>query len=313
VSTAAAPRSPLERANPYLLLTLTVFFWAINWVLARALATHIPAFALSFFRWLIALLILAPFALPRLARDWPAIRRSWKMVAVLGAIGMAAQNTLVYAGLHYTTATNGILLNPSIPVLIVAMSWLFLREPISAVQIAGVAVSMLGVLAIVSHGSFETLAAFRFNGGDILVLLSMVAWATYTVALRWAPRGVDPLTLLFALAGAGVLWLAPLFAWEFASGERMALTLPNLAALGFVALFPSVLGYVFWNHGVERVGASVAGLFVYLLPVFGVALAWLFLGERLYLYHIAGIALILTGIWIASRHSRAPKVPAALD
>src|SRR5512139_788623 len=100
------------------------------------------------------------------------------------------------------------------------------------------------------------LAAFRFNAGDILVLLSMVAWATYTVALRWAPRGVDPLTLLFALAGAGVLWLAPLFAWEFASGERMAITLPNVAALGFVALFPSVLGYVFWNHGVERVGAS---------------------------------------------------------
>jgi drug/metabolite transporter (DMT)-like permease len=313
VSVTPAPRSSLQRANPYLLLTLTVFFWAGNWVLARALAPHIPAFALSFFRWLLACLILAPFALPRLAQDWPAIRRSWKAVVLLGGIGMAAQNTLVYAGLHYTTATNGLLLNPSIPVLIIAMSWLFLREPISAVQLGGVAVSLAGVLAIVSHGSLETLAAFRFNGGDVLVLLSMVAWATYTVALRWAPRGVDPLTLLFALASAGVLWLAPLFAWEFASGERMALTPANLAALAFVALFPSVLGYIFWNHGVERVGATVAGLFVYLLPAFGVALAWLFLGERLFLYHIVGIALILTGIWITSRHARAVKVPAALD
>ena len=314
MSPLPARPSLLRRANPYVLLTLTVAFWSGNWVLARGLAPEIPPFTLAFSRWFLAFLILLPLALPRLPREWPALRAAWKVIASLGAVGIAAQTALVYTGLHYTTATNGILLNPAIPVLIIAMSWLFLREPITLLQMAGVAVSLAGVLAIVAHGSLETLAAFRFNSGDILVLLSMVAWATYTIALRYAPRGVHPLTLLFALAGAGVLWLAPLFAWEFFRGERMALNLQNFAALGFVSLFASVIGYVFWNDGVERVGANVAGLFVHLLPAFGVALAWLFLGERLYLYHIAGIALILTGIWITSRYGRAAgKAPAGID
>ena len=269
---------------------------------------------MAFFRWFFAALILVPFAVPWLRADGPALRRSWKILLFLGGMGMAAQNGLVYLGLHYTTATNGIMLNPFIPIMIIAMSWLFLREPISAIQGAGVAVSLLGVLAIVSRGSIETLIAFRLNSGDLLVILSMVAWALYTIALRYAPRDVHPLSLLFALACAGLIWLTPLAAGEFVLGFRMAPTLPNFAALAFVATLPSVVAYIFWNRGVEQVGPNVAGLFIHLMPAFGVALAWLFLGEHLYLYHIAGIALILTGIWITSRLGRGTvKLPGAID
>ena len=270
--------------------------------------------AMTFFRWLLAILILAPFVLPRFARDWPAIRRSWKIMLFLGATGVAAQNALMYLGLNYTTATNGVVLNPFIPVMIIAMSWLFLREPLSAMQLAGVVVSLAGVLAIVAQGSWDVLASLRLNGGDLLVILSMVMWSVYTICLRRGPRAVDPLTFLFVLACIGDLCIFPLFVAEFAFGRRMTPTVANLGALVSVALFASVLAYICWSHGVERVGANVAGLFIHLMPVFGVALAWIFLDERLHPYHVAGIALILTGIWIMSRRGRGRvRMPAGLE
>jgi drug/metabolite transporter (DMT)-like permease len=314
VSPPAAGRSILRGANPYLLLTLTAFCWSCNWIVGRGLSATMPPFALTFFRWFFALLILAPFALPRLPRDWPVIRRSWKIMLFLGATGVAGQNTLVYLGLNYTTATNGIVLNPFIPVLIITLSWLFLREPLSLPQALGVVISLGGVLAIVAHGSLESLASLRFNGGDLIVVLSMVMWAVYTIALRWGPRGLDPLVFLFTLACCGVICVLPGFIAEIAFGRPMVPSVASFAALAGVALFASVLAYVFWNHGVERVGANVAGLFIHLMPAFGVVLAWIFLDERLHLYHVAGIALILTGIWLTSRRGRpAARMPSGPD
>ena len=247
-------------------------------------------------------------------REWPVVRAHWKTMLFLGAIGVGTHNALAYLGLNYTTATNGVILNSFIPVMIIALSWLFLRERLTGVQLAGVGVSLAGVLAILSGGSLEALASFRLNAGDLLVILSMAMWSTYTICLRWRPAGLDMLTFLFVLSVVGELCVLPFFLGELAFGRRMVVSLPNLAALAFVALFSSVLAYIFWNRGVEQVGANVAGLFVHLMPVFGVVLAWIFLGERLAPFHVAGIALILTGIWITSRLGRRPApAPAGTD
>jgi drug/metabolite transporter (DMT)-like permease len=300
--------------NPYLLLTLTPFFWSFNWIVGRGLAADIPPMAMTFLRWFFAVLILAPFAIPHLRRDWPIVRRNWKVMLFLGVIGVGSHNALAYTGLNYTTATNGVILNSFIPVMIIALSWIFLRERLSGLQLTGVAVSLAGVLAILSQGSLAVLASFRLNGGDLLVILSMAIWAVYTISLRWRPAGLSMLTFLFVLACIGDLAILPLFIVEFAYGRQMAVTPSNIAALVSVALFSSVLAYIFWNQGVEAVGASVAGLFVHLMPVFGVVLAWVFLGERLALYHLAGIALILAGIYITSRLGRrAAPVPVGTD
>jgi drug/metabolite transporter (DMT)-like permease len=296
------------------LLTLTPLFWAINWIFGSGLATDVPPMAMTFFRWLFAIAILAPFALPHVRRDLPKVRRYWKTLLFLGAIGIGSHNALAYLGLNYTTATNGLILNSFIPVMIVTFSWLFLREPLSPLQLAGVVVSLTGVLSILSQGSLATLATFRLNGGDLLVILSMAMWSTYTICLRWRPPGLHLLTFLFVIACIGDACVLPLFLGELAFGRHMAVTPTNIAALLSVALFSSVLAYIFWNHGVEQVGASVAGLFVHLMPVFGIVLAWLFLGERLALYHVLGIGLILTGIWITSRLGRRPvPAPAGTD
>jgi drug/metabolite transporter (DMT)-like permease len=314
VPSPASALSRLHGANPYVLLTLAPLFWSVNWIFGRAFSPDIPPMAMTFLRWFFALLILAPFAWRHVARDWPKVRRYWRTLLFLGAIGIGSHNALAYLALNYTTATSGLILNSFIPVMIIAMSWIFLREPLSPLQLAGVAVSLAGVLAIVSQGSLGAVASLRLNGGDLLVILSMAMWSVYTVCLRWRPPGLHMLTFLFVIGCVGDLCMLPLFLGELAFGRHMTVSLASVAALVSVALFSSVLAYIFWNHGVERVGASVAGLFVHLMPVFGVVLAWLFLGERLALYHVAGIALILTGIWITSRLGRRPApAPAGTD
>jgi drug/metabolite transporter (DMT)-like permease len=305
-----SPRHRLD-VSPYVLLTLTPLFWACNWIVGRGLAADVPPMAMTFLRWLFALAILAPFAWPHVRRDWPLVRKHWKTLAALGAIGIGTHNALAYLGLNYTTAMNGVILNSFIPVMIVAFSWLFLRERLTPMQLAGVGVSLAGVLSVLSGGSLAALAAFRLNGGDLLIILSMAMWSAYTIALRWRPPGLHMLTFLFALMCVGVLAVLPLFVGELLFVRRMSPTLDNLAAILAVALFSSVLAYIFWNRGVEIVGANVAGLFVHLMPAFGIVLAWLFLGERLELFHVVGIVLIVSGIAITSRHRRRPAIAAA--
>jgi drug/metabolite transporter (DMT)-like permease len=158
------------------------------------------------------------------------------------------------------------------------------------------------------------LTSFKLNGGDLLLILAMAMWSVYTIGLRWRPQGLHMLTFLFVLMVIGDLAVAPFFAIELAIGRHMAVTPANVAAIVIVALFSSVLAYIFWNQGVTQVGPSVAGLFVHLMPVFGVLLAWVFLDERLALFHVAGIALILSGIGITSwLGRRTAPLPAGID
>ena len=301
-------RGGARPVSPYLLLTLTPFFWAVNWILGRGLSTTIPPMAMTFYRWLFAIAILAPFAWPHVRREWPIVWRHRRIMLLLGLIGVGSHNALAYLGLRYTTAMNGVILNSFIPVMIIALSWIFLRQRLAAVQLAGVAVSLCGVLAILSQGSLQVLANFALNRGDLLVIMSMLLWSIYTICLRWKPPGLHMLTFLFVIACIGDAGILPFYLLEMALGAHLTFTWLTFAVFFCVALFSSVLAYIFWNRGVEQVGASVAGLFVHLMPVFGTLLAWLFLDEQLRPYHVVGIVLILTGIFVTSRG--APRVVA---
>ena len=266
--------------------------------------------AMTFYRWTFALAFMSPFALPHVRRQWPLIRRHWRILLLLGVLGVGSHNALAYLGLNYTTATNGVILNSFIPVMIIALSRLFLGQRLSNVQLCGVAVSLAGVLTILAQGSLEQLIAFRLNPGDLLVMASMLLWSLYTICLRWRPPGLHTLAFLFVIACVGTTAVAPFHLGESLLGRHVDWSWEIAVALAGVGLFSSFIAYICWNRGVDQVGASVAGLFVHLMPVFGTVLAWLFLGERLRLFHLAGIALILTGIYVTSRRAALP-VPAA--
>lgn len=301
-------RIPLH-ASPYLLLSLTSLFWSLNWVIGRAIVGHVSPLTLTFIRWLVAVAVMMPFAWRGIRAHWPAIRRHWKVIAWLGFWGTGLHNAFAYVGLQYTTATNGVLMNSAVPILIVLMGWMVYRETITRMQMLGVAISLAGIVAIISRGDLQLLAQLRLNKGDIILLVGMVFWAAYSVFLRMKPAELPGLTLLACCGCVGLTLLLPVMLFEMIFlGGRVEFTLATVSAMLYVGIFPSFVGYVFWNRGVAEVGPNIAGLFLHLLPAFGALLAWLFLDERIYLFHIVGIALILAGITLTARGRKTANV-----
>jgi len=282
--------------SPYLLLVLTTLCWSGNFVLGRAVHDLIPPVALVFWRWAGALLILLPFALPHVREQLPLLRRHWRRLAVFAFLGISCFNTFVYVALHSTTATNAVLINSIIPVLIVLLSMVFDGTAVTPRQAVGMALSFAGVGTIICRADLKVLLSLSANHGDLWVLLAVVSWALYTWLLRRRPQGLHPFSFLFAIILLGLVPLLPLYAWELGSGLRMTTGLATAASLLYVAVFPSVVAFILWNQAVGEVGPDRAGLFLHLMPVFGTLLSILFLGESFYLFHLAGIGLIFTGI-----------------
>jgi drug/metabolite transporter (DMT)-like permease len=301
------PRPSPLHASPYLLLTLTSLFWSLNWVVGRALVGHVTPFALTFIRWVIAVAVMMPFAAPEIRAHWPAVRRNWKVIAWLGFWGTGLHNVFAYVGMQYTTATNGVMLNSSIPIMIMLLGWLIYRDTVTRLQLLGVFVSLAGVLTILTRGDPGVIAQLSLNKGDLIVLGGMVFWAAYTIFLRLKPAELPGLAMLACCGVVGVLLLLPLFLFEMAFlGGHVEFSFATVAAMAYVGIFPSFVGYVFWNRAVSQVGSNVAGIFVHLMPAFGSILAWLFLDERIFLFHVVGIALIFAGIGFTSTGRKRP-------
>jgi drug/metabolite transporter (DMT)-like permease len=299
------PRLPGFLTSPYLLLILTVTFWAGNSTVARGFVGEVPPLALSFWRWLIALCVILPFGLAPLWRGRDVLFRHWRVMLPLSLFSVASFNTLLYLGLQETTVINASLVGAAMPVTIVAIAWLWFRDRVDFRQGLGIAASLLGVVTIVARGDPTSLAGLHFNEGDLIVLAAIVSWSIYSVMLRKSPKGVEPLGFLTALILLGLVFIAPFYGWELANGRTMAVNGPNLAALAYVGVFPSVLAYVFWNAAVHKVGPAVAGQFMYLTPAIGAGMGMAFLGERLFPFHVVGIVMIFLGIWLAT--ARRPR------
>ncbi|THF66137.1 DMT family transporter [Pseudothauera nasutitermitis] len=292
-------------ANPYLLLTLTALFWSGNMVAGRALRDAVPPLSLAFWRWVIALLLMLPFVLPHLRAQWPVVRRHWRTVVVLGLLGVGGFNTLAYVALQTTTATNALLLNSFIPIATIALAFVLLGRRLRGLETAGVLVSLIGVLTIVSRGDPAVLLGLSLNGGDLWMLGAVLVWGLYTVGLQWRPQGLDPMVMLFAFTVVGLAALTPLYAWELSAGRYIEMNRGTLLGILYIAIFPGFLGYVFYNAGVAAVGPARSSLFIHLMPVFGTLLAAVFLDERPQPYHLAGIALVFAGIFLTMRRGSA--------
>lgn len=286
--------------RPYLLLTIAVLCWAGNFVLGRAVSGSVPPIGLAFWRWLGGALVVVGFALPHLRRDWPTIRAQIGIMLLLALLGIATFNTLIYTGLHFTTAINALLMQSAQPVVIIIFSFLLFRDTVTPRQIIAVLISLSGVVTIIARGNLAMLQGFALNIGDIIVLVAVFAYAAYTSLLRRRPR-IHPLSFLFVTFSAGAFMLLPLYLWESLNGNPMQPNLVTFGAVSYVVLFPALLAYLCYNRAVELLGANRAGHFFHLQPVFGTGLAMLFLGEQFQLFHVIGISLILGGIVLAAR------------
>lgn len=293
-------------SSPYLLLTLAPLFWAGNFVVGRAILTSAPPISLAFWRWTLALIPVLWLGRRHIdyATEWRVLRANLPLVALLAVLGISIFNTFVYFGLQQTSSVNAMLLQSMIPLLILLACFLLYGERPNAPQIAGVALSLAGVGFIATQGHLAQLARVTVNAGDLWVFAAVVAYAAYSALLRKRPP-LHPLVFLAATFAIGALALLPFYIREHMSGHVLPLNAATLGTLAYLVIFPSILSYLFFNRGVELVGAGRAGLFIHLLPVFGSILAVVFLRERIEGFHIAGAALIGAGLVIASRSRKA--------
>ncbi|WPC05908.1 DMT family transporter [Pseudomonas benzenivorans] len=285
-------------------LLLAVLCWSGNALVARAFSTEIPPFALSFWRWSLALALLLPFAALPLWRHRAALRQAgWRLLA-LGGLGIAGYNSLLYSAAQTTVAINITLVNTCLPLMTFIGAGLLLDEWPQRRAWWGMGLAALGLLVLIGQGSLERLLALSFNPGDLIMLLAVVDWTLYSLLLRrWARYllPIPPLALLGALMLLGLPLILPFYLYELAQGAGFTVSPANLGAIAYTAVFASLLAYLAWNHGVRVLGAARAALSNYLMPVFTAVFGWLLLGEGVQPFHWLGGGLIFAGLLLGSQ------------
>jgi drug/metabolite transporter (DMT)-like permease len=288
----------LNRA--YLYLVLATLCWGGNAVAGKLAVGHISPMMLTFLRWFFAVAIIFAISLPQLMKDWPVARKHLPILAFFGVVGFTTFNATLYTALKYTTAINVTIEQAAIPMLIFLINFVLFRMRVSWAQIVGLSLTLVGVALTASHGDLRSLLELQLNFGDALMIIALVAYAVYTVSLRWKPpvhwRTLMALPALFAL-----LTSLPLVGWEISSGNVIWPDGMGWVIAAYTAIFASLVAQTFYVFGVVGIGANRAGLFINLIPVFGTLLSVLILGEDLQLFHIVALALALTGIAIAER------------
>lgn len=308
MSVSDSPTTPASGSwianQPYLLLCITAMCWAGNAIVGRLAAGHIPPVTLSFLRWFVAFLIILPVAWKHLAQDWAAIRKNLGMMMLLSFTGISAFNTLQYWALEHTQALNTLLLQSSVPLMVAVWSLVLLGIRLTLGQLLGVLLSLAGVLVILLHGDLTTLSKIEFNKGDLIFIVALLIFALYSVLSLKRPR-IHGLSVAAFTFGCGALFLVPFLIWELGARPVMQLTTTNLLSLFYVAVFPSTLAYLCFNRGVQLIGANRAAPFFHMVPVFGTVMSIVFIGEHPQAFHFIGFALVLAGVFAASRRPAA--------
>ncbi|AUG54197.1 DMT family transporter [Thalassospira marina] len=316
VNSAAAGKAGGVPMIAYILLIACALMWGSNHVVARGVNATVPLAALSFWRWMVALLLLTPVCLRYLRRDWPLIRQGWKPIFLIGTTGTFLFTIAIYLAAYNTTAVNTGLLNATTPIWVLLFASLLTADKPRMTQWVGVLVAGLGTAVIIAKGDINVFLEMDFVSGDLFALISAMIWAAYSMLLKYAPRGIHPFSLIFGSIVVGLVYLFPIYLWSIlVNGDpyftRLDPAWPDMLKIAYIGAGPAFLGYLFWNRGVGMVGAANAGVFLYLMPAFASVLAIIFLGEELHLYHLGGIALIAVGIWRATRREAAPAAAPA--
>lgn len=284
----------------YLLLTFTTFCWAMNAVLGKFAIGEISPMTLVCLRWLTVVLLITAIAYRQIVRDWFVLRKQLVFFLLMGGLGFTGFNTLFYLSAYTTTAVNIGILQGSVPVFVLLGGFLAFRSKVSPLQIAGVLITVAGVIYIASGGSLERLSSFTFNPGDLMMVLACALYAGYTVCLRFKPN-VGALSFFAMLAFAALLTSLPFAIGEILTGHFSAPTIEGWLVVAVVAIFPSFLAQISFIQGVSMIGPGRAGIFVNLVPVFASILAVTFLGEPFEFYQGAALALVLSGIWLSEK------------
>jgi len=286
----------------YTLLALCVLFWSGNFIIGRFISTSVQPLELAFFRWVFVVILLIPaFFIIDIKKVVLIFKKNFILLSFLSLLGITLFNTLLYIALQTTTATNALLINSIVPILILVLSFFILKSRISKVQTLGILLSTFGVIFLVLKGNIFNIFDIEFTTGDMWVLSSSISWATYSVFVKFKPKELTHLELFVIVVYVGtILFLIPWYLYQGYSLEHELEVLKNnWHFFVYVSIFPSLLSYYFWHTGIDEIGAEKTGQFTHLMPIFGSILAFIFLGETLKYFHMIGGVFIGIGIYLS--------------
>ena len=289
---------------PYVALTLSMLCFSSNYVVGRLAPGEVPPIGLSFWRWVVAAIIILPFTWRGILEHALLIKDYLKLYFQLTFFLVILGNTTIYLALNYTTAINASIVAMAEPVVTILLTWLFFRETITKSQALGVLIAAAGVLIVILRGNLLALSDIEFNSGDLWMLASVSGFASYAAFLRKSPKQIPPIILINIVAVLGVILLLPFYIWETTTVMPMNFNLATVISVLWVAIIVAAAGFGLWNVGIREVGANKASAFIYLRLLFATVLAIIILGETLKVYHFPAFILIIAGVYLVSRAKR---------
>lgn len=282
----------------YAMLVFCVFFWSGNFILGRYIKDDLAPIELAFFRWLGVFIIFLPYIIKRRNEIKKVLKEHLLLMLVFSFLSVAFFNTSLYVGLRDTTATNALLINSSTPIFIIIFSFFILKAKVSNLQILGIIFSVLGVVYLAINGDFKKLFDLNFNKGDTWVIASSISWALYSVMLKFKPKDFVGFFPTNVLLGVIMLFVA-FYTQGYELSGILKLSLKAHLVIAYIVVFASIVSFYLWHEAIKEIGAGKAGQFAHLMPVFGIMLAYVFLGESLHFYQILGFVLVAFGLFLS--------------
>ena len=286
----------------YGLLVLTTIFWSGNFIVGKAASFYqIPPFSLNFYRWFFAGLIILPFTYKEIINKKKYVMENIGLFIILGITSITIFNSIVYYSLYYSQVITGVLMISTIPVWIILISFFLKIEKTNSYQIIGVALSLLGVISIITKIDLELIKNLNFNKGDISMVIAMLAWAIFSSLLKKKKYEISQISLLQVVIIFGLMFLLPIYLIELYLGNTIKLNKPFYLTLTYVVFFPGILSFLFWIKGISIIGANRSGIFLHLMPIIGTILAMMIFKEQFMYYHLIGAIFIIAGISLSNK------------
>ena len=286
----------------YGLLLLATFFWSGNFIVGKfAYLFEVPPLTLNFFRWASVWLILIPFTYKDIYINLPDIKKNWLVISFMGVATISTFNSVVYFALNYTQVINAVLVLAIIPAVTIVLSSLMKIEKTNVFQIFGLILSIIGVGSIISNGDIQRVMSLSFNNGDLWMLVCVLSWALYSTLLKKNKLKLSQFSLIQIMVSVGVLFLIPQYFYEQSIGLEVNLNKAFFLILFYVVVFPALAAYYCWQKGVEIIGPNRATMFIQLMPLFSAVMAIMIFNEKFELYHFAGAAFIVSGIYLSNK------------
>lgn len=296
----------MKKSYILLFLILANLFWAGNYIFGKYVVAELSPIQLTFSRWLIAVILLFPLAHWIEKPDWKSVWKAWKVLLLMGMLGIIGYNFFLYWALTYTTSMNAALVNSITPAVIVLFSVLLLKENISFLHVIGLILSLFGVLLVLTNGHLQTIFHLTFNKGDLLMILAILVWTFYSLIAKKI-KNTPAISATAVSVLLGLILAAP---FAFSSGLNLDLSTQAMVGILYIGIFPSVCSFIFWNISLRHIDASQAGVYLNLIVVFTAILS-LMLGQSITVVQILGGLLVFSGVYLATKKKKDKKAVAS--